>query len=1139
MFSSRYRTQEVVGSSPASSIRREPSVRAAAWQCPPERARLVAVTTAEPALDRPSRCPACGETNPARSRFCSSCGTRLEDAGAVREERKLVSVLFVDLVGFTARSDRADPEDVRDVLHLYHAEAKERIEHHGGVVEKFIGDAVMAVFGAPVAHGDDAERAVRAGLRVLVGIGELNREHALDLAARAAVNTGDAVVSVDAARADALATGDVVNTASRLQSAAPPGRLLVGGETYRATRHAIRYEAVETVEAKGKAERLEAWVAVEPLLAPAERPLAVSRIVGRSHELALMSSVWTRCLTELRPHLVTVLGPPGIGKSRLCHELSVLVSSGGGRILRGRCLPYEEQAGYQGFSRLVHAAAGILESDSPAVAREKLKLAIAELMPEAETPETFRYLALLLGLAPDDDVPEVGQQLLFFAARRFIECVGLSQPTVFVFEDIHWAQSSEIALLEYLAQHLRDSPVMLIAAARPELLDARPTWGSGLAPQTTIPLDPLRPEEAEALAVQVAEAAGARDFDVKRMVEVAGGNPLFLEELAASVAEAGEGQDLPVTVREAIAARMDALPQNARAALLSAAVIGKTFWRDLLQEIASIEDVDDALGVLEARDLVRHDSSSQLSGDIQFTFKHILIREVAYSTLPRAVRRELHAAVARHVEERFAGAGETLPAILAYHWREAGEPARAIPYLLAAADAARRSWAQGAVVDLYSKAIELADHDDLRRRIRLQRGFALVELADYPRAVEELTELLPELEGQERLDTLIALGHAQLWAEQDEETLATAAEAASLLDEVDDQSATPAVLAMKSQALAMRGAGDDVSRALELGDRALELWVPGTRPEDLREHLHMHANLTYWVGQYERSGELSMETRALAADVHSAESLLRGGGLQALAFAGLGRHEEAIAIWEDLIQLARELGRNPRVVLNYSTLAYRELYDLAEARRRSEEVLELSAAETFGMPRQFAGSDLLFTELLAGDIGSAQTTWPSLWDGAEQATAWTTWLIAGRLLCARAEIAFHAEAPESAVEWAERAIEVTRQTRRRKYEARSLTLLGQALARLGRREEAVGALQSAVEIADDLVGAPARWQARAALGEASYALGDDETAAAAYDQAASLVQSFAAALAPERKARLLAAPPIDEILSLGGRRPAA
>ncbi|HEY6605715.1 MAG TPA: adenylate/guanylate cyclase domain-containing protein [Gaiellaceae bacterium] len=1077
-------------------------------------------------------CPSCGELNPPGSRFCNRCGAQLGDQPALREERKLVSILFVDLVGFTARSDRADPEDVRDALQLYHADAKQRIEQYGGVLEKFIGDAVMAVFGAPISHGDDAERAVRAGLRVLEGLEELNQQHGLDLAARAAVNTGEAVVAVDAARdGSALATGDVVNTASRLQSAAPPGRLIVGSETYRATRHAVLYESFESVAAKGKADALSGWLAVEAAAEPMQRPVAAEALFGRTREVDLMLSLWQHALVEHRPHLVTLLGPPGIGKSRLCREISARVTDDGGRILRGRCLPYEEQAGYQAFSRLVHEACGILESDPPAVAREKLQRTVSELMPQSEASEALRHLALLLGLAPDDAVPQV--LLLYFAARRFIECVGVVQPTVFVFEDIHWAQSSEIALLEYLAQHVRDSPVMIVAAARPELLDTRPTWGSGLVAQTTILLDPLPPAEAGALAAQLLQS-GERSFDLDRLVEVAGGNPLFLEELAASVLELGESGELPVTVREAIAARIDAMPPNARSAVLAAAIIGKTFWRGVLDAVAGIDDIDDALGILEARDLIRRDPASQLGGDAQFTFKHMLIREVAYATVPRARRREGHAAVARHVEETLGEATETLSAILAYHWREAGEPARAIPYLLAAADSARRGWAKGAVVDLYSRALELAEDDGLRRRIRFQRGLALVELADYPRADEELGLLVPELQGQARLDALIARGHATLWTERDAETLAIAEQALPLARELGDETAVAAAFAMESQALAMRGGAGDLDRALELGDEALERWVPGTRALDLRHHLHLHADATYWTGQYERSVELSRRTRALAHDVHSPESLLRGGGLEALALAGLGRHEEAIAIWDDLFELARELGQSPQVVLNYSTLVYRELYDLDEARSRSEEALELSASETFGMPRQFAGSDLLFTQLLAGDIGGAQSVWPKLWDAAANATAWTTWLVAGRLLAARAEIALQAESAEAAAEWAERAIEVARRTRRRKYEGQALATFGQALARLDRSAEALAALRRSVAIADELVGPPARWGARAALGNVAYAFGDDAAASEAYTTAADLIRGFGTSLAPERKEHLLGAPQVTEILSLAG-----
>jgi class 3 adenylate cyclase/tetratricopeptide (TPR) repeat protein len=1081
------------------------------------------------------RCENCGGENPPGARFCNSCAAPLEERSEPREERKLVSVLFVDLVGFTARADRADPEDVRDALQLYHASAKGRIEQYGGVVEKFIGDAVMAVFGAPVAHGDDAERAVRAGLRVLEGIEELNREHELDLSARAAVNTGDALVSLDAKDGGALATGDVVNTASRLQSAAPSGGLIVGAETYRATRQAIRYTQLPAVDAKGKTEAVEAWLAVEATPVPAAGRPAARTLVGRAREIELIRSFWNRALQERRPHLITLVGPPGIGKSRLCWELAGLVAADGGRVLRGRCLPYEDQAGYQAFSRLVHEASGILESDPPSVAREKLQQAVAELLPADEVAETHRYLSLLLGLAPDDGVAQV--LLLFFAARRFIEAAGLAQPTVFVFEDVHWAQSSELALLEYLAKHVRDSPVMLVAAARPELLDAQPTWGTGLTAQTTILLDPLSPRDAAALAEEIVQSAG--DVDLARLVDVAGGNPLFLEELAASIVELGDSEQLPVTIREAIAARIDALPSDARHALLSAAVIGKVFWRGILQSVGKVEDADETLATLEARDFIRRDPSSQLSGDQQFVFKHMLIREVAYSIVPRAARRERHAAVARHVEETIAGATESLSNILAYHWREAGEPARAIPYLLAAAETARRGWAKGAVVDLYSRALALAADEELRRDIRLKRGLALVELAEYPRGDAELDELIPELEGQEKLDAMIARAHATLWTERDAETLAIAEAALPLAKELGDESAVAAALAAKSQALAMRGAEGDVKEALELGDRALDLWVPGTRALSLRHHLHLHANARCWVGQYARSAELSRQTRAVARDVHSPESLLRGGGLEALALANLGRHEEAIVIFDELFQVARDLGVSPLVVLNYSALSYRELNDLDEARRRSEEALDLSAADSFGMPRQFAGSDLLLTQILAGDIGGAQAAWPALWESASKATAWSTWLIAGRLAYARAEIALHAEAAESSLEWADRAIQIARRTLRRKYEARSLQVRGQALAKLGRHDEALEELRAAVALNDELVNPPARWQARAALGAVLRVSGDDEAAAAAYEEAGDLVDTFVATLAPERAARVLAASDVAEIVSLAGRRPVA
>jgi tetratricopeptide (TPR) repeat protein len=296
--------------------------------------------------------------------------------------------------------------------------------------------------------------------------------------------------------------------------------------------------------------------------------------------------------------------------------------------------------------------------------------------------------------------------------------------------------------------------------------------------------------------------------------------------------------------------------------------------------------------------------------------------------------------------------------------------------------------------------------------------------------------------------------------------------------------------------------------------------------------LHLHANTLAWRGEYERSLGLSQRTRSLARDVHSPEAVLRGEGLEALALAGLGRHEEAIVIWDELFEVQKELGGPRRVVLNYSSLAYREVYDLAEARARSEEAVELSAGMPFGMPKQFAEADLVWTDILAGEIGEAQTRWPERWQAAEHATGWTRWLIAGRLLAARSEIALEAETPEDAAEWARRAIDVARRTRRFKYEARSLSTLGEALVRLGRRDDGLDALRSAVQIADSIVSPYARWNARAALGRIGYEAGNDDEAATAYGEAAKIVHDFSSALAPQRAATLAESPVVNEIRSL-------
>ena len=327
------------------------------------------------------RCSRCGTELPADARFCPSCGASVAGLPAA-EERKFVSVLFVDVVGSTAHADGADPEDVRDRNQLYYREARDRIERHGGTIEKYVGDAVMAVFGAPLARSDDAERAVRAALSILEGIAALNeRDPGLDLQVRAAVCTGEAIVSVDAAPADALATGDVVNTAARLQSAAPTDRVVVGAETYRLTRHAFDYRELEAVDAKGKRDPVPAWLVERSLVAPAERPTSTTPLVGRDREVLLIRTVWDRAVTAGSPHLVTVVGPAGIGKSRLAEEVAAEIEGRGERSLWGRSLPYEEQTPYRAFGQIVRRAAGIYENDGVDVARQKLGTLVGSRLP--------------------------------------------------------------------------------------------------------------------------------------------------------------------------------------------------------------------------------------------------------------------------------------------------------------------------------------------------------------------------------------------------------------------------------------------------------------------------------------------------------------------------------------------------------------------------------------------------------------------------------------------------------------------------------------------------------------------------------------------------------------------------------------
>ena len=667
-------------------------------------------------------CLACGETSPLDFRFCGKCGTEFK-LGPVPEgsgeERRVVTVLFADLVGFTARAEQLDPEDVRALLSSYYGRLRGEIETFGGTVEKFIGDAVMAVFGAPVAHGDDPERAVRAALAIQGAVTQMNEaDPDLDLQVRIAVNTGEALVSLGAKtnEGEALVAGDVVNTAARLQAMAPVNGIAVGEETRRSTKGCIDYREIEPAVVKGKRAAVHAWLALSASSPPGERTARRVPMLGRQHELAALQGMWERAVAEGRPHLVTIFGSAGIGKTRLATEFSEIASREGARAIRGRSIPYGGSTAYGAFAQHVKQLAGMFDSDPIPVAHQKLEQAVARLS-LADGPEAARHLAILIGLGDTGEVAD--RQVLFYSARQLVEALARERPTILVFEDIHWADSGMLDLLEMLASRVHDVPLLLLTLARPDLLAARPGWGGGLPAYTALPLEPLRKEDASDLAGRLLDEGGEDGARyAAHLAEVAEGNPLFIEELAASLSEHATtptGQ-LPTSIRSIISARLDVLPAAERATLLDASVVGKIFWRGALATMESSGNaLSDRLDSLEGRDLIRREPVSRIQGDQQFSFKHVLIRDVAYATLPRPKRRERHAAVAGYLEQATAEIAQTAEA-LAHHWREAGENDRAVPYFLAAAEQAGRGWAKDHAVDLYKQALVLIPESDRERR---------------------------------------------------------------------------------------------------------------------------------------------------------------------------------------------------------------------------------------------------------------------------------------------------------------------------------------------------------------------------------------------------------------------------------------
>jgi len=623
-----------------------------------------------------STCPQCGRENPGGFRFCGSCGAPLAVA-AQREVRKTVTVVFCDVTGSTALGEQLDPESLRRVMGRYFDEMQTIVERHEGTVEKFIGDAVMAVFGIPVVHEDDAMRAVRAAAEMRERLGALNEDFERDwgvrIQMRTGVNTGE-VVAGDSTGGQRFATGDAVNVAKRFEEAAPAGEILLGEPTYGLVRDAVEVEPVEPLVLKGKESRLGAYrlLSIEPTFAGRARRLD-SPMIGRERERMLLQHAYERAVGERACHLFTVLGAAGVGKSRLVAEFAAGIGETA-TVVEGRCLPYGEGITFWPLAEIVRKLHG----------EDPLASIPATLAGEENAEAIASRLAAALGLA---DRPGAGEET-FWAARKLFEAHARERPLVVVFDDVQWGEPTFLDFIDHVTDWTRDAPILLVCLARPELLDIRPAWSGGKFNATSVLLESLSEDESEQLIGNLLGRAELAEEVRQRVAEAAEGNPLFVEETLAMLIDDGllerrNGDwvaagnltevSVPPTIQALLAARLDRLGDQERAVIERASVEGRIFHLGAVAALSPAEKRPEVGGHVQAlvrKELVRPDQTD-FPGEDAFRFRHLLIRDAAYESMPKELRADLH--------ERFAGwleraAGERaieLEELLGYHLEQA------------------------------------------------------------------------------------------------------------------------------------------------------------------------------------------------------------------------------------------------------------------------------------------------------------------------------------------------------------------------------------------------------------------------------------------------------------------------------------
>jgi predicted ATPase/class 3 adenylate cyclase len=995
-------------------------------------------------------CPSCGASVAHGLVYCTSCGAGLAEP----EERKVVTVLFADLVDFTRRAGRLDPEEVRRLLAPYYARLRSELEGFGGTVEKFIGDAVVALFGAPSSHEDDPVRGVRAALAIREAIAELNvAEPGLDLHVRIAVTTGEAVVALGArpSEGEGMAAGDILNTASRLQTAAPVDGILVDAATHRATVGEIEYLDAQPVETKGKPEPIPVWEAVSAQRQPTPEVLQRQRglFANRREELDALRGALGRALVQHSVQLVTLVGEPGIGKSRLVYEFATASAEDPDPAVwqLGRSLPYGDGVTFWALGEMVKGQAEILETDAAGEAEAKLHTAVhAVLSDPAEAGWVESHLRSLVGLGGEVELGGDRRSEAFAAWRRFLEALAARRPLVLVFEDLHWADDGLLDFVDHLAEWAAGAQLLVVCAARPALLERRPGWSETRENALTLSLAALTDEETSALVNSLLEESVLPERAQSALLARAGGNPLYAGEYVRMLVDRGllgPGTDgspggelpLPESIQAIIAARLDALPAAEKALLQDAAVIGREFWAGALVALGALPrwQVEERLLALERKGFVRRDHRSSVVRETQYTFWHVVIRDVAYGQIPRGRRVDKHRLAAAWIESLNVERAEDRAEMLAHHYLSALEFARA-------SGQETESLTERARIALREAGDRATSLNAFRGAMRFYRG----ALDLWPQGDPERPELL------------FRYGRARFHAESAGTEVLT--EARKALHAAGDRETAAEAIVMLGELAWMRGETDAAFRHFEEA-AALVHDEPSSRAKALV--LGSLSRFLMIADRHEEAIRIGLEALRMAEELDLAE-------LQAHALDSIGTSRAAIgdsrglADLEQSIAIATELN-SLEAVRGYvnlgSTLA--ELGDLERAFGLYERGRR--AAEGFGVPDRIRWfeEERLYEWYWRGDwdraFRRAEELIAELEASGPHMAELDSRLVRARILLARSE-------GERVLDDSARALEFARRAGYTGALFPSLAFRARALAEVERSEEAAALARELLEL---------------------------------------------------------------------------